>query len=382
MSKGRIFELDGLRTLAISAVLLLHFTPHSRWFTMGWVGVDLFFVISGFLITGILLELRSDPTPYRKFYWRRILRIFPPYYAVLAIIAVLVFVHREGFDSSSWLQPLFFLPAIRKGISLHLVFQRLLGRAPFDLSSQPFHPADFSLYSLGIGVYWSLAVEELFYLLWAPIVLKTSKKWIGVFAIAPLFLCPALRGLTHTVDWREGVGFIPRFDTLAVGACIALLLKARPAISKWAFLAPILPLSVATIWLSARCGLFRGTEVRSTELFSIFGYSLIALLFGCIVASCVRLEGHSTLSFLRVRPILYIGTISYTMYLVHFETYVGLSHFLGSNLLLGVAATGLTVAIAALSWKYFESPILRYKPYLPFRYASTSPISVPFKTRL
>lgn len=153
---SRILELDGLRTLAISAVLLIHFSPHSKLFEMGWVGVDLFFVISGFLITGILLNLRSDSHAYRKFYWRRMIRIFPPYYAVLALVAILAFVHHEGFDRSTWLRVLFFLPAIKVGISFHLIFHRLMG-AGFDLSHKLFVPR--GLFEVQLRA-WSLLVSR------------------------------------------------------------------------------------------------------------------------------------------------------------------------------------------------------------------------------
>lgn len=360
-TKGRIFELDSLRTIAITAVLLIHFSPHSNVFDMGWVGVDLFFVISGFLITGILLNLRSDPNPYRTFYWRRVIRIFPPYYAVLAVVAVLMFVDHESFDSWTWLRALFFLPAIRVGIPFHLILHRLTGDAAFDMSRQAFVPADLSLYFRGLGVYWSLAVEELFYLLWAPVVLKGSRRLIMVFAIAPLFVCPILRGLAHTVEWSEGLGFITRFDSLAVGGCVALLLRAKPNVSGWTLLSPLPPLLLCLGWLCMRCGMFHGIEVRSTELFSIFGYTVLALIFGCVVAACIRWEGTPVFAPLRLRPILYIGTISYTMYLVHFFVYVGVARVLNGDLLRGVVAASLTVGVAALSWKYFESPILRLR---------------------
>lgn len=207
--------------------MLLHFSPHTNLFMFGWAGVDLFFVISGFLITGILLDLRSHPAPYRTFYWRRTLRIFPPYYAVLAIIAVLGFViNHEPFERYTWSWCLFFFPGIRSGVYFHLMLHRLLGTAPFDLSSTPFHLQISPEYIAGLGVYWSLAVEELFYLLWAPVVLRGSKRFIAILAITPLFLCPAIRGLTHTVRWRECFGFLARFDTLAIGACLCLLLRA------------------------------------------------------------------------------------------------------------------------------------------------------------
>jgi peptidoglycan/LPS O-acetylase OafA/YrhL len=129
-ARPRILELDGLRTLAVFAVMMHHYFPrfHTQ---MAWAGVDLFFVLSGFLITGILIDLRSDPTPYRKFYWRRIIRIFPPYYAVLAIIAVLAFAQHDLGKRSQWITCLFFFPTLWLGLSLHLQYRRLRGPSRF-----------------------------------------------------------------------------------------------------------------------------------------------------------------------------------------------------------------------------------------------------------
>lgn len=360
--KSRILEIDGLRTFAIAAVMLLHFNHSSNSFELGWAGVDLFFVISGFLITGILLNLRSDPTPYRKFYWRRVVRIFPPYYTVLAIIAVLIFVQHEGFDRLEWLRCLFFLPAINHGISLHVIFGHLFGHQAFNMSRSQFAPVLFARYKEGLGVYWSLAVEELFYLLWAPIVLKGSKRLIVTFAVAPIFLCPILRGLTHVGPLEtEYLGFITRFDTLAIGACVAIFLRSRPTFAGWKLMTPIVPLSAILLWLCVHCGIFQGVNVCSTESFSIFGYSLIALIFGCLVAGCVQLEGHRALSLLRLKPVVYLGTISYTMYLTHSVIYVSMVRIFASDLLRGLSCATLTIFTAALSWKYFESPILKWK---------------------
>jgi peptidoglycan/LPS O-acetylase OafA/YrhL len=213
----------------------------------------------------------------------------------------------------------------------------------------------------GTGVYWSLEVEELFYLLWAPVILKCSRKTILVFAIAPLVVCPIVRGLAHTPNWYEYFSFVPRFDTLAVGGCLALLFRAKPNLPKWVILAPIPPLLAALGWLCVHCGLFRDVEVRSTESFSIFGYSLLASLFGCVIGACVQWEKHPALAPLRLKPIVYIGTISYTMYLIHLEIYLIFSKIISEDLLRGVVAMSLTVVLAALSWKYFESPILRLR---------------------
>jgi peptidoglycan/LPS O-acetylase OafA/YrhL len=235
--------------------------------------------------------------------------------------------------------------------------------------------SSFSGYIDGLVPYWSLEVEELFYLLWAPVVLKCSRRAITVFAVAPLIVCPILRGLAHTVHFWEFYGFLTRLDTLAVGGCLALLLKARPRLPRWIPLAAIPPVLAALGWLCAVCGLFRGVEIRSTEMFSILGYSFLALLFGCVIATCVLWESHPALALLRLRPVVYIGTISYTMYLIHVEIFLLLSRLSGVQVLRGMAAMSVTVAVAALSWKYFETPILRLRNW-PERWRRSAGTSV------
>ena len=217
-------------------------------------------------------------------------------------------------------------------------------------------------------MYWSLAVEELFYLIWAPVVLKGSRKLITTVAIVPLFVCPLLRGLAHTYYEFEYYGFLTRFDALAVGACVALLLTAKLKISKWKLLTPIIPLSACFIALCVHCGVLRGRDINSSELFSIIGYTLTALTFGCVVRACVQFKGDPAFSFLRLKPLVYIGTISYTMYLTHLLIYIAVAKVVSGDLARLVCAALLTIGIAAISWKYFESPILRLRNW-PFQAA-------------
>ncbi len=356
----RLHELDGLRAAAILSVLLIHFSPHSNAFLFGWVGVDLFFVISGYLITTILLGLRDHPRPYRVFYWRRSIRILPAYYVVLAGVAILVALKHEPSSRATWMSPIFFLPAINHGISFHLIAQRLAG-APFDFSHQAFARPLLSRFVYGIGVYWSLAVEELFYLLWAPVVLKAPRRWLLTIALVPILMCPLLRGLTHTSSWGEGIGFLTRFDTLAVGALLALLLSARPETGWKVLLTPIPVLLILLASLCVKCGMLQGQEVRSYELFAIVGYTFVALLFGCIVGMCVRWTGSPALAILRFGPFVYLGVVSYAVYLIHCFVYVGVAKLVSGDVVRAVVATATTIAIAAASWKWFEGPILRLR---------------------
>ena len=127
-----------------------------------------------------------------------------------------------------------------------------------------------------------------------------------------------------------------------------------------------MPILVAIlVGLCVRCGAFKGREVRSTELFAVCGYSVIALIAACIVGLCARCRNHRLLLPLRIRPMVYIGTISYTMYLIHLLVYVGVQRQLSGDLRRAIVASVLTTAIAALSWKYYESPILRLRNWSP-----------------
>lgn len=191
--------------------------------SLGWAGVDLFFALSGFLITGILIKLREEQCPLKTFYWRRMLRIFPPYYVALGAVVLLALVHGETLYRRDIAEALTFLLSFDRGFSSPLVLSRLFFHAGFSVSPQLVVNHHFQLFRNGIGVFWSLSVEELFYILWAPVVLRGSRRTVLLFCLVPLFLCPFLRGLIHTVAYSEMFSFACRFDSLSAGGCVALL---------------------------------------------------------------------------------------------------------------------------------------------------------------
>ena len=200
-------ELDTLRGLAILMVLFYHgfYFAHARdtlsgvariahWVTRpGWLGVNLFFVLSGFLITGILFSSKAKPCYYKNFYIRRALRILPAFYLMLLILGL------ARQSSWSFLMVSFFYLA--------------------NLSSL------FGV-SLYYPVLWSLAVEEHFYLIWPAVVRKLSVGSVGLCALAIVLMTPVLRGLsfyfghsTYFYTWFVG-------DGLACGALLATLVRA------------------------------------------------------------------------------------------------------------------------------------------------------------
>lgn len=370
----RIKELDGLRFFAIFAVFLVHYRQAHvlHFMSLGWTGVDLFFAISGFLITGILIRLRSEPHPFKTFYWRRLLRIFPPYYSAFVVILLLAFAHREVISWLEAFESATFLSSLNLGYSFSTIWGRLTGHVAFGSMATAMVIPQFRLFSSGLGVFWSLSVEEAFYLLWAPVILKGSRRTILLFSVVPLFVCPMLRALMHTTSYRELFNFFCRFDSLAAGGCVALAFAAieRGQISAAAVKRTLLiaipaaaAMLVVLIW---RCGFFHGIDVRTTMAFGVFGYTLLAVLFAALTGACALLKGNVALAILRARPLVYLGQISYMMYLIHIPVYVGAGIILGhwfmpnATLQAGLAIAG-TIAVAGFSWKYFESPILKLR---------------------
>jgi peptidoglycan/LPS O-acetylase OafA/YrhL len=385
----RIEELDGLRAIAILAVFSCHFArQYSRSFEflrLGWSGVDLFFAISGFLITSVLIGLREREAPYQTFYWRRVLRICPPYYLALTLILLLAFIHHEHLAYRESVRYWLFLSSV-KFSSMKLVFARLLSHNDSVFPNQP-QLASYYIpqFRNWLTIYWSLSIEELFYLVWAPVILKASRREALFLSLTPLMICPILRGLAHTPSFGEAYGFLFRFDSLTAGGFVALLVL---AVGKGRLRARLLDRglvitttfsSLSLILLCWYCGMFRIPDVRSTRAFSVFGYTLLAILCASLVGVCVRWSGSPLLFFrvLRSKPAIYLGTISYVMYLIHMPIYVSfqllLLKYLGKSnalvldanngllLLLGTLTALCTIVAAGLSWRYFETPILRLK---------------------
>jgi peptidoglycan/LPS O-acetylase OafA/YrhL len=384
----RIKELDGLRAIAILAVFSCHFarqyTHAFDFLRLGWAGVDLFFAISGFLITGILIDLLDKQQPYRTFYWRRTLRIFPPYYLALTLILLLAHLHGEHVSFRESMRYWLFASSAKLSL-IKLAFEHLFWPGRVYLPAQLSSSDDIPRFRDWLSIYWSLSIEEIFYLVWAPVILKGSRRTIVLFATIPLFMCPILRGLAHTPSFGEAYGFVFRCDALTAGGVIALLfravkkghLKAVP-LSR-ALVASVLLSFCGLALLCRYCGLFRIPDVRSTLAFSVFGYSLLSILAASLVGVCVVWSGNRSfvLRALRSKPSVYLGTLSYVMYLVHMPVYVSLQlmllKYLGKSsatvldmnngllLLLGILTTVCTVILAGLSWRYFETPILRLK---------------------
>jgi peptidoglycan/LPS O-acetylase OafA/YrhL len=369
--------LDGVRGVAITMVMLMHSLEGNfdgaslrtlgEAINLGRLGVDLFFVLSGFLITGILMDTRHDPAFFRRFYMRRTLRIFPLYYGVLGILLLLTPVlHLQ------W-----------KG----MFFWMLLYAQNF----QPLRILSFYLAPLHLGLYhlWSLAVEEQFYLVWPFVVflLKGQRRAVGIAAtgltvaviLARLWIIHSGGGLEYI-----HVGMFTRADQLLLGAILATLYRSE---SWWPRVAQAGP------WLFAAVVLFQLSVWASTghleraSLFYIigFGYTLFAL--ACAGAMAWSLKSGSILQrIMQTAPLRILGKYSYGLYILHVPviTMLGLPmrhwmrlHF-HSRLLSVILPVPLVLALSFLlawvSYNFYEKRFLRLKHH--FDYTRVSPARV------
>jgi peptidoglycan/LPS O-acetylase OafA/YrhL len=401
----RIVEIDGLRFFAILAVIAVHYRPPFRpglnALSLGWVGVDLFFIISGFLITTNLVSLRDKERPYRVFYWRRTLRIFPPYYLVVSLlVAHQVLAHLPLLPGFTY-QPLLFLSAFSELHPLSQALRTLFHLGPLNHRILAIDNHTLDGVTSGFGVLWSLSFEEMFYLFWAPFMLKCSRRTLLTVILLTIAASPVLRMFGHTPEFRECFFFPFRFDTLAMGSLLALVCLAwrkgeipGARLRRWLLVSAIASL-MAVAAIAMWVGVLRGVEVRSTLLFATFGYSLVGIFFFSIVGLCVMHAGSNAwwTRTLRAGPLVYIGTVSYMLYLIHIPVFVivtkGLGRLAGHPLTpalwQGIVAFAAAVAVASLSWKFFEQPILKFKdavpalPRKPIVNETTTPDPVPLR---
>jgi peptidoglycan/LPS O-acetylase OafA/YrhL len=336
----RVLQLDGLRGMAI----LMVFLYHSFGVPLLWSGVDLFFVMSGYLITGILLRLKdqrlaghvlSGSSFWRAFYFRRARRILPPYFLFLVIVGITFQVPW----SRVWYWYAFFGADIVTALSQAGVAAML----PL----------------------WSLAVEEQFYLMWPFVVRIASTRTLKRVAITVIVATPVLRAactpLFHSHSPIYALPFF-RVDTLAWGALIAVSEFQTPA---WVSLhRPLAGLSaVAAGSILAVLSAFHSFRLTANSVsFNALGYTLIGIVFGGIVIYVLGSQDGFVHWLLTKRALRYLGKISYTFYLYHLGVIVLIQRSIHSRGLSGILAFLITSAIAAVSWAVLESPILSSSP--------------------
>jgi peptidoglycan/LPS O-acetylase OafA/YrhL len=345
----RIPQLDALRGVAILAVMIhntsgrypsLHLEP---FFRFGWMGVDLFFVLSGFLITGILLDTKESGSYFKNFYSRRCLRIWPLYYSLLIFMFVIV-------------------PLLRPS-EAHTVFEKSSPWWAYPLFLQNFLIAIPTSAAGALAVTWSLAIEEQFYLIWPLVVRYFSSVQVRAISILVIFLSPPIRIYLswHHVNLYTNV--FCRLDGLMAGALLALVVRSKNFVPSrftkpiWIILCIVAPLALLTDALSARW----------------IAFSLTSLAAASVVYLSLFSKQDWLQAALRNRFLVYTGTVSYGLYLLHKIPFDVAQTFHLERYPLLVLPVSLAAAftLAALSWNLLEKPFLRLKRY--FEYGNVPP---------
>jgi peptidoglycan/LPS O-acetylase OafA/YrhL len=345
-------QLDGVRAIAVGLVLLVHcvIVPEhglAAWalrhtLSNGWIGVDLFFALSGYLITSILLRAKSRPHYFRNFYARRFLRIFPLYYAIIGILAAAAAWLPFGPLRPAW-------PYLTYTSNLWLVF-----------SGHEWAP---------LGHTWSLAIEEQFYLFFPILVLWLDKRRLRQLLWLLVILSPAIRVVTNARTFPGASSFATfcRLDILAMGALIAIAFDGRTELSDNAVQRLRLALGVfvttsAILWLTKQLDFKK-------VFFNAIGLTIVeatAALFVCVVLVA---PGQVLGKLLQLPFAVSMGRISYGIYLIHYpvvrivegQVRQHMGDSWSRTAVIAGTSIALTLVIAILSWLLFERPILRLK---------------------
>lgn len=369
--KTRFPALDGIRALAVTMVFFNHYGGGShggfilqllnriRW--NGWAGVDVFFVLSGFLITGILFDTRNDSHFFKRFFARRSLRIFPVFYLLCAILLLLTpLLHYQWH----WLQ---------------LTFLVYLGNffANYDFSLYEVASATHPAAKVLIGHFWSLCVEEQFYPLWPLVVWIVRDRirllWVasGICLLALLLrIAMCLTFPVYAKTWI--IRTLPfRMDALLFGAILALLLRGPRSDlwqrrCKWIFLgglALVVPLFI------------RFPSIESPWILTI-GLTLLAVTSVGLIGITLR-SGSPAFRFFYLKPLRILGKYSYGFYIYHMIFQLAFVQFLimltrkTHSLAIGgiielSCAFGASFLVAKLSYDLFEVRFLRWKVHFEY----------------
>ena len=362
----RIKGLDGLRGIAFLMVYFFHI----HWNQWGWPGVQLFFVLSGFLITGILLDMKESlpAKPYFiKFYGRRILRIFPLYYFYLIVMWIL----------TAWAISANFYPE-----PMHVYQNEMKYAATYVYDF--YFALDRYIPSFFLTHFWTLAVEEQFYLIWPLFIFLVPRQHMQKAFWSVIILAPLLRLLTLVLHGMDAFSFLrnnvalvayslpfSHLDAFAMGALLTLV---RIPKAKGIFYASLIALpliGLATDYLAT--GQWKDVTLASlgwpiTMPYGnkfIWGYTLVNGLCAVLLYGVARLGWFTRL--LEWPPLRYLGKISYGMYVYHFALIWLMGTLFGQNLTepfspwLALLTFAVVWVVAALSFQWMEKPIMDLK---------------------
>jgi peptidoglycan/LPS O-acetylase OafA/YrhL len=376
--RSYITEFDGVRALGVGSVLLGHFWPASvsnvvfQFGELAWIAVDGFFVLSGFLIAGILLDRIGRPKYFSTFYLRRILRIFPVYYVSLLVGWALLRFTNGGCDYRNLLQ--------HWGSPMWFAFYAGNFRTAI-VNAWP--PAG------AYGPLWSLQIEEQFYLLFPLAVAFLRREHLRILLIGACVLSPLLRVICYLTV--PGNVFLPyvllpcHCEGLAMGALVALRVRSGP----WTISKPTLK-ALSLLFLTASVAgstlsTWKTQEPSPLTLFArLPGYTLASAGFTCLLIWVVILRGSKSTAWLRIAPLQYLGKISYGLYVLHPIALMVLLEVARKGwwpfhhrLLFFAACVALSIAISAASWHLMELPILHLKSRIGKRPVQPAAVAEP-----
>jgi peptidoglycan/LPS O-acetylase OafA/YrhL len=379
-SSARLPQLDGLRGIAIILVLIWHYgvcciksSPNLfshqfiDIFNLTWSGVDLFFVLSGFLLGGILMDHKGAANYFQVFYFRRICRIFPLYFFWL-ILFIGIWSFLKNLVSQEALHVLLGYPL---PFWSYLTFtQNILMAADGDFGSR------------FLGITWSLAVEEQFYLLLPLIIYLTPKKKITFILLLFIVLAPLSRSLLYYFQIYPGKGFASyvmtpcRLDSLFLGVLCAHIIRQDKLTTllrnnlKYLYFFLVLMMIVFYVMTV-------NNQLMLSQEMTLYGYTLIAVFYAVLLLISV-LKDKGVLYTILTNPLLRkMGRIAYGVYIYHIGV-LATTYFIFSkgafehySLLLNTVSLFFTLIIAQLSWILFEKRInnfghsIEYSP--PFK---------------
>jgi peptidoglycan/LPS O-acetylase OafA/YrhL len=341
--------LDGLRGVAVALVVFYDFFQHEGWMpfvSAGWTGVNLFFVLSGFLITGILLDTRAQPGYYPNFLLRRVLRIFPLYYGVLlGAFALNMFIHEPGLAAAMEHQAWFWTYT-----------QNFLFAGDLDAVDGPF------------AHFWSLAVEEQFYLFWPIAVLFLSRRQLSRLCVLGVVFSVSLRLLVPVFPF---VFFSTpaRLEGLLLGSLLAIQMREAPKLVE-AIAPKLLLLSAMLLGGIAVIG---HISAMAPEMMGI-GYTLLDLFYGSLLALVITegMSGKHLRRMLSGRMLRKVGLYSYGIYvysyLVWYFSYPWLNATIGApdehaavRAVLLLLLITFTFGLSAASYELYERRFLALK---------------------
>ena len=355
--------LDGLRGIAIIMVLLYHcFFPLWKFgASAGWVGVDLFFVLSGFLITGILLDSRKSKTYFKTFYLRRSLRIFPLYYLFLICFFLIspffiapgkLWPYQYYFDHQIWYW--FYAP------NWLITFDNHWPPVPKPL----------------LDHFWSLAIEEQFYLLWPLLVFVFNRRALILICLVLIFQSIIIRNIFENIgkDYSSSYVFtFARLDAISIGALIAIMLRSE--IGKGFLEKHTLKVLLGSFVTLVLLTLFTHTFNLKNEYFIRIGYTVIGLFFGAYMVWAMA-TGSVANTISDNKFFKFFGKYSYGIYIYHWLVSPLLTDQLGKYfsqftsrspwLLASFITVLIIIVMSVISFHLFEKQFLKLKRFVNY----------------